>query len=102
MIPRKWTFLTLGSGKTRGKGATRVSLEPHPEEGEGFTGLVYWAGPRLGLLFHRKKTHITEPLQSARDHPQNSPGGVALSSADSEEETEVQRGCFGVGQLVGS
>lgn len=63
MILRKWTFLTLGSGKTRGKGAARVSLEPHPEEGEGFTGLVYWGGQDLGCFSTGKNPTLLSPYK---------------------------------------
>lgn len=32
------------------------------------------------LLFLRKETHATKPLQSARSHPKTSPVGVAIAT----------------------
>ena len=80
-----------------------MSLEPHPEEGEGFTGLVYWGGVAqdLGCFSTAKSPTLLSPYKV--------PGatlktvlGVWLYHLQFQRRRQVQRGCPGAGQLAGS
>lgn len=51
-------------GKTRGKGAGRVSLEPHPRRGGSRRPVWGPGGVEAVLLLYGEKAHVTEPTWS--------------------------------------